>query len=158
MKISRGVIELGVLVVIATGFFVVQNDIRAENRHTIAVLSEQIEKDAHQELVDRTEELRAGCEAGNAGLRRPLYEFIGHAHERVAAAAEIHTGTERDTDIEAKAAYADLQEDMEIAVEDVAKAAGSPEIDCEERYSLPEPPDPPSEEEIDQLTRLAAAR
>lgn len=158
MHLNRWMFELAALVLIAIGFFVVQGDIRDENRHTIAILTEKIQEDSHAELVKRTEELRAGCESGNAGLRRPLYEFLGYAHERVDSAAKIHTGAERDTDIEAATNYAGLMDDMEIAVEDVAKKTGSPEIDCEERYSLPEPPDPPSDEEIDELTRLAADR
>lgn len=80
---------------------------------------------------------QAGCERTNDGLRRPFYEFVsGAAHNRMELAG-TSTGAEHDANVAAAVEYRQIAALVIQAVEDVAKAPGSPEVDCQLAFPLP---------------------
>lgn len=120
---NRTVAEVIIFLAIVLGFFVVQS---------------QIGSTARKQDTAQAQATQAGCIRTNAGVRRPLYEFLTAAIEasrqRAAAATDQPTRT---ANLVAAENYKHIRAEEVQAVEDVARAPGSPEVKCLEAFPLP---------------------
>ncbi len=92
----------------------------------------------HRSASELQDTMRASCARTNAGLRAPLYGFMGSAaRARTASAREAASPAEAYTDRAAAHEYRRVQAVMRQAVADVAQRPGSPLVDCE--VAFPEP-------------------
>lgn len=109
------------IVLIGIGFLVV------ESRSTSA---DELARIMYERDVQQTEQLRSGCQATNEGLRQPFYDFITDA---------IHA-REDSGDIAVADQYRHVRREQIEAVAAIARFPGSPQVDCEARYTLPQAP------------------
>lgn len=119
---SRTAIEIICFVAVIAGFF-----------YTTA----QFKGDLAEQDRRSVRDAQAGCERSNVGLRRPLYDFITDAMKTRSAQARASTGAERVANEVAADRYRHRRVAMVNAVEDVAKAPGSPEVDCQSAFPSP---------------------
>jgi hypothetical protein len=83
--------------------------------------------------AERTEQLRAACDAANPQRAATYRNALRDAKTREAAAPSFEGKAQHQVAAMAQRGYEDA-EALVAAVEDVAKRPGSPQVNCEERY------------------------
>lgn len=119
---NRTAVEIVLFLAIVAGFF---------------YSGAQFHSEFAQRDLNAARATQAGCERTNAGVRRPLYDFITDAMHTRREQARVTTGEERVANALAADRYAHRRAAMVNAVEDVAKAPGSPEVACQDAFPLP---------------------
>lgn len=94
------------------------------------VSGDELARETYERDVQRVEESRAACESTNDGIRQPFYDFLSDAID----------AREADGDTEVADDYRAIRRDQLEAIAAVAKHPGSPQVDCQTRFSLPDPP------------------
>lgn len=137
-----GVLALALMVVESRGTS--DQELKTQIAGAESVVFTKLVREQYHRDVKGVEAQRDACDASNAGIRIPLYDFITGAIDKRGKEADDPglSSAERADAAAAAATYKTSRQAMVRAVADVAKAKGSPEVNCRLRYVLPTAPIP----------------